>query len=46
MINELPEVSTVLTSFLFADDISGLAKGKNFTVLIEKINIELKKWSL
>ena len=45
LINDLREVSTVLTSFLFADDTSGLAKGKDLPELIEKINQELKKWS-
>ena len=46
MINDLPEVYSVLKSFLFADDTSGLAKGKNLPELMNIINIELKKWAL
>ena len=44
MINDLAGASS-LTSFLFADDTSGLAKGKNLHDLILKVNSELKKWA-
>ena len=44
MINDLPLASNLHTS-LFADDTQGLAKGKNLPNLIDRVNIELKKWS-
>ena len=41
MINDLLDVSS-LTSFLFADNTSGLARDKNLSNLIHKFNSELK----
>lgn len=43
-INDLPRASE-LETFLFADDTSGLARGKNLGDLIDNINIQLKKWA-
>ena len=42
MINDLPDVSSVLKSFLFADDTSGLAIGKDLPKLMNIIITELK----
>jgi hypothetical protein len=44
-INDLPNISD-LTTLLFADDTAGLKSGKNLPLLMDQINIELKKWSL
>ena len=44
MINDLPDASSLI-SFLFADDTSGLARGKNLNELIQHVNTELKKWA-
>ncbi len=45
MINDLPDSSN-LTTYLFADDSQGLARGKNLSSLIKLVNTELKKWAL
>jgi hypothetical protein len=43
-INDLPN-SSDLNTLLFADDTAGLKSGKNLPLLMDQINIELKKWS-
>ena len=43
-IDDLPS-SSLLETFLFADDTQGLKAGKNLPELIDCINSELKKWA-
>jgi hypothetical protein len=43
-INDLPNSSDLIT-LLFADDTAGLKSGKNLPLLMDQINMELKKWS-
>ena len=37
--------SSLLETFLFADDTQGLMAGKNLPELIDKVNLELTKWA-
>ena len=43
-IDDLPS-SSLLETFLFADDTQGLKAGKNLPDLIDCVNSELKKWA-
>ena len=43
-IDDLPS-SSLLDTFLFADDTQGLKAGKNLPELIANVNSELKKWA-
>ena len=43
-IDDLP-FSSLLETFIFADDTQGLKAGKNLPELIDLVNIELKKWA-
>ena len=43
-IDDLP-YSSLLETFLFADDTQGLMAGENLPELIDKVNVELKKWA-
>ena len=43
-IDDLP-YSSLLETFLFADDTQGLMAGGNLPELIDKVNVELKKWA-
>ena len=43
-IDDLPS-SSLLETFLFADDTQGLKAGKNLPELIDDVNAELKKWA-
>ena len=43
-IDDLP-FSSLLETFIFADDTQGLKAGKNLPELIDEVNIELKKWA-
>ena len=43
-IDDLPS-SSLLDTFLFADDTQGLKAGKNLPELIDNVNSELKKWA-
>ena len=43
-IDNLP-FSSLLETFIFVDDTQGLKAGKNLPELIDKVNIELKKWA-
>ena len=43
-IDDLPS-SSLLETFLFADDTQGLKAGKNLPELIDNVNSELKKWA-
>ena len=37
--------SSLLETFLFADDTQGLMAGQNLPELVDKVNLELKKWA-
>jgi hypothetical protein len=43
-INDLP-ISPNLTTFLFANDTQGFDSDKDLGVLINRINLEIKKWA-
>ena len=43
-IDDLP-FSSLLETFMFADDTEGLKAGKNLPELIDNVNLELKKWA-
>ena len=43
-IDDLPS-SSLLETFLFADDTQGLKAGKNLNELIDEVNLELVKWA-
>ena len=43
-IDDLP-FSSLLETFMFADDTQGLKAGKNLPELIDNVNLELKKWA-
>ena len=43
-IDDLP-YSSLLETFLFADDTQGLMAGENLPELIDKVNVDLKKWA-
>ena len=43
-IDDLPS-SSLLETFLFADDTQGLKAGKNLNELIDDVNLELIKWA-
>ena len=44
-VDDLPQ-SSILETFLFADDTQGLIAGKNLNELIDTVNLELSKWAL
>jgi hypothetical protein len=43
-INDLPNSSTLAT-LLFADDTAGFSSGKDLQLLMDNVNVELKKWA-